>query len=94
MAKMGIVRRFDDLGRICIPREIRETIFGKRDITGEPVEIFSDGKTIILQCLAESALEKAIKKIPDLAEKWNATSRSKVPYEFAHWLAEQLKEEQ
>ena len=93
MAKMGIIRRFDDLGRINIPREIRETFFGKRDITGEPVEIFTDGKSIILQCHAESALEKAIKEIPDLAEKWNATNKGKVPYEFAHWLADQLKEE-
>lgn len=93
MAKMGIIRRFDDLGRICIPREIRETIFGKRDITGEPVEIFVDGKSIILQCHAESALEKAIKEIPNLAEQWNRTSGKKVPYDFIQWLKEQLKEE-
>ena len=93
MAKMGIVRRFDDLGRISIPREIREAVFGKRDITGEPVEIFTDGKTIALQCLAESALEKAIKEIPNLAEQWNRTSGKKVPYDFIHWLKEQLKGE-
>ena len=55
--------------------------------------MFYSAKNIILQCHAESALEKAIKEIPNLAEKWNATNKGKVPYEFVHWLAQQLKGE-
>nr|DAZ61331.1 MAG TPA: stage V sporulation protein T [Caudoviricetes sp.] len=30
MITTGIVRRFDDLGRIVIPKEIREKAFGKK----------------------------------------------------------------
>ena len=93
MEKVGIIRRFDDLGRISIPRDIRRMVFGERDVTGEPVEVFVDGNNIVLQCLSETEKERVIKKIPDLAEKWNATNKGKVPYEFVHWLKEQLKEE-
>lgn len=28
----GVVRKFDDLGRIVIPKEIRAKLFGKRQI--------------------------------------------------------------
>lgn len=44
----GIIRRFDDLGRIVIPKEIRRAI----GITeGTPMEIFYDNKegTIVLK---------------------------------------------
>ena len=40
MIATGIVRRVDDLGRIIIPKELREKVFGKRDATGEPMEFF------------------------------------------------------
>lgn len=68
-------------------------VFGKSDITGEPAEFFVNGKNIVLQCCGESGNEKVIKKIPDLAEQWNKTSGKKVPYDFIHWLKEQLKGE-
>ena len=45
----GIVRRFDDLGRILIPKEIRIKLFGKRDTDGEAVEIFMNGEDVILR---------------------------------------------
>lgn len=37
MKATGIVRRLDDLGRICIPREIRQKCHLK---DGDPLEIF------------------------------------------------------
>lgn len=40
MKIMGTIRRFDDLGRIVIPKEIRRLVFGKADAIGEPMEIF------------------------------------------------------
>ena len=40
MVATGIVRRIDDLGRIVIPKELREKVFGRRDATGEPMEFF------------------------------------------------------
>lgn len=45
----GIIRRFDDLGRIVIPKEIRKLVFGKTDASGEPMEIFIDGENIVLR---------------------------------------------
>ena len=45
----GIVRRFDDLGRINIPKEIRRRLFGTKCTDGEPMEIFMDGDNVILR---------------------------------------------
>ena len=56
MKSTGIVRRFDELGRIVIPRELRKQLFGKNSEypykglgEGEPMEIFLDGEDIILR---------------------------------------------
>lgn len=46
MKSTGIVRRVDDLGRVVIPKELR----AMRDIAeGDSLEIFVDGKDIILR---------------------------------------------
>lgn len=42
----GIIRRFDDLGRIVIPKEIRRARGWKE---GAPIEIVPDGETIVLR---------------------------------------------
>ena len=50
LKKTGLVRRFDDLGRINIPREIRRGIFGSRENSeGQPMEIFLSGDCIVLK---------------------------------------------
>lgn len=46
MRATGIVRRMDDLGRVVIPREIRNTL-NMED--GEPLEIFTDEDCIIFK---------------------------------------------
>lgn len=50
MIHSGIVRRLDDLGRVVIPRLVREKAFGTSDTDGLLMEIFyeKDG-TIILK---------------------------------------------
>lgn len=46
MKSTGIVRKIDDLGRIVIPKELRKNMeMGPK----EPVEIYVEGKKIILQ---------------------------------------------
>ena len=46
MKSTGIVRKIDDLGRMVIPKELRETMdINKKD----PMEIFVDNNTIILK---------------------------------------------
>ena len=50
-----IVRRFDDLGRICIPKEIRRQLFGTKCTYGERMEIFMDGDNIVLRKYEENA---------------------------------------
>ena len=42
----GIIRRFDDLGRIVIPKEIRRA-HGWEE--GTPIEIVPDGEDVILR---------------------------------------------
>ena len=50
----GIVRRFDELGRINIPKEIRIKLFGTKYTDGEPMEIFMDKDDIILRKYEEN----------------------------------------
>ena len=50
----GIVRRFDELGRIVIPKEIRIKLFGTKFTDGEPMEIFMDKDDIIIRKFEEN----------------------------------------
>lgn len=50
----GIVRRFDELGRINIPKEIRIKLFGTKCTDGEPMEIFMDKDDIIIRKFEEN----------------------------------------
>lgn len=43
--KSGIVRKFDELGRIVLPKELRD-LHGL--FCGTPVEIYTDGDNVIL----------------------------------------------
>lgn len=60
MKATGMTRRTDDLGRVCLPKELRKTL-GIRE--GDSMEIFVDGETIILRkyepacCFCGSAVE-------------------------------------
>ena len=42
----GIVRRIDDLGRVVIPKAIRQAL---RIREGDPLEIFTDGEVILIR---------------------------------------------
>ena len=67
MKATGIVNRVDDLGRIVIPREIRRTL-GVTD--GTPMELFAEGKKLIIQ-----------KYIPEMDFKNSVDDLRKVFYE-------------
>ncbi len=51
----GLIRRFDDLGRIVIPRKVRKQALGTTDTDGKLMEIFyeKDG-TIILKPFSDN----------------------------------------
>ena len=46
MKATGIIRKVDELGRIVVPKELRKTMDIKE---GDPMEIFTDGDSIILK---------------------------------------------
>ena len=54
----GIIRRFDDLGRIVIPRELRKQIFGTPETESMPIEIFIDRDNIILHKYEENKADE------------------------------------
>lgn len=85
MRATGIVRRFDDLGRIVIPKELRKQLFGTPEKSeGMPMEIFMDKDEIILRKYVENvsddvssfeelvtnARTKAIDDFAKLVEIW------------------------
>ena len=49
-----MIRRFDDLGKIHIPKEIRKQIFGSTNTIGEPMEIFVNKNEIVLRKYEET----------------------------------------
>ena len=55
MIKTGLIRRFDEIGRIVVPKEVRKQAFGKTDLTSIPMEFFyeKDG-TIIIKPVKET----------------------------------------
>ena len=53
MKSIGIVRKLDSLGRIVLPKELRRTLeIHERD----PIEIFVNGKIIMLQKYTHSCV--------------------------------------
>ena len=55
MRATGIIRRFDDLGRIFIPRELRKQLFGTPEKSeGMPMEIFMNKDDIVLRKYEEN----------------------------------------
>ena len=46
MKATGIIRRVDDLGRIVLPKELRQTMCIR---AGNPMEIYTDADNIILR---------------------------------------------
>ena len=46
MKETGITRAVDQIGRVVVPKEIRDTLDIKRE---DSVEIFTEGKDIILR---------------------------------------------
>ena len=82
MRATGIIRRFDDLGRIVIPRELRRQIFGTSEKSeGMPMEIFMDKDTIIIRKYEEN------KSDDDVCE-WKQTSTAKYKTSCGHKLEE------
>jgi bifunctional DNA-binding transcriptional regulator/antitoxin component of YhaV-PrlF toxin-antitoxin module len=53
MKATGVIKRFDDLGRIHIPKDIRKKLFGGAETdygTGQPFEVYyEDDGAIILK---------------------------------------------
>ena len=95
MKVTGIVRRFDDLGRIVIPKEIRKLLFGTPEKSeGMPMEIFMNKDEIIIRKYEENKADdvcewKYTKEIMDNAEfkvgcNQNALKRGIVPNNFSY----------
>ena len=76
----GIIRRFDDLGRIVIPKELTRQIFGARSIEGMPMEMFIEGENIILRKYEEN-------KSDDVCE-WKQTSTARYKTSCGYKLEE------
>ena len=53
MKSTGIIRRVDELGRIVIPIELRNSL---KIAIKDPVEIYSDGNTIVLKRHEDSCI--------------------------------------
>ena len=77
----GIVRRFDDLGRINIPKEIRRQLFGTKCTDGEPMEIFMDKDNIILRKYEENTFDDVCEwKSTQINNEWSPSCEPNSTY--------------
>ena len=74
MRSLGIVRKMDQLGRFVIPKETRKVLNLNE---GDPIEIFTDGDTIILkkyaqgcQCCGNTENIKELKYVRNVWMSW------------------------
>lgn len=66
MKSTGMVRKVDELGRIVLPKELRRTL--EIDVK-DPLEIFVDGKQIVLQKYQPDVERQAvIKALEEVAQ--------------------------
>lgn len=49
MKSTGMIRRMDDLGRIVVPRCVREELYNSADCFTRPFEVFTDGDAVIFK---------------------------------------------
>lgn len=65
MRATGIVRRIDDLGRILIPKEVREMLHLKE---GTAMEIYTNEKknSIILEKYSENPVQEQLKILDEI----------------------------
>lgn len=85
MRATGIVRRIDDLGRVVIPKEIRRMLRIKE---GDPLELFTDGNSLVLQkhiVNYSEELESFIEELDDYID-------DDFPYEKKVEILKSLKE--
>lgn len=50
---MGFIRRFDDLGRVVVPKDIRKALFQTTHVEGMSVEFSIYGDNIVLRPIKE-----------------------------------------
>lgn len=65
MRSIPTIRRFDDLGRIVIPKEVRKLTLGTERAEGIPMEVFYDGngQIILKQHIPERETFYALSKL-------------------------------
>ena len=79
MKATGIVRKFDDLGRIGIPKEIRIQLFGTKCTDGESMEMFIEKDTIVLRKYEENEADDVCDwKYSSLTGNWDSYRHKKV----------------
>lgn len=69
MKATGITRRIDDLGRICIPKEVRRRIFGKENVSGHVMDFYVEGDNIILKPYVSTESIAANNSIDQFADR-------------------------
>ena len=83
----GIIRRFDDLGRIVIPKEIRRARGWEE---GAPIEIVPNGKDVILRLYGDNQrLEDLLNELISQMEERGLDDKENL----LRKMMEELKEE-
>lgn len=84
MRPTGIVRRIDDLGRVCIPKEIRKMTHIQ---DGDPFEIFIEDQNIILKLYDPIGNQKIERKMFEVIDELSLLNE----YELKHEAEQLLK---
>ena len=97
MRATGIIRRFDGLGRIVIPKELRRQIFGTPEKSeGMPMEIFMDKDDIVLRKYIEHISDDVCEWHCDEYGRWNTecnclADNDQLKYTFCPYCGKKIK---
>lgn len=67
MKSLGIIRKIDDLGRVVIPKEVRDSQGWNKN---QPMECFMDGDKLVLQAYGkEQEKQEVIRQLHDVLKR-------------------------
>lgn len=85
MRATGIVRRIDDLGRIVIPKEIRQYLKIRE---GDPLEIFTENNSVIFKRYAPTKMNDFEFYKNDIADYLDYMDKYELAREFRSFMNE------
>jgi AbrB family looped-hinge helix DNA binding protein len=75
MKALGIIRKIDELGRVVIPKEVRDSQGWK---AGQPMEMFMSQEGMVLKAYKDTRKEEILEQLEEVLEYTDSTVASEL----------------